>query len=149
MQLPCNLPAGNVCFTESANTHTSPCNWRPSLRLPCLRQLIHFLLLLAGSTLPLTAQIDRTELNGIVTDPSGATLPAVTITIRQEGTNQSRVVTSDKHGQFVASSLPIGRFAIVFACEGFNDLRIADIDLHSGDVRTVNAQMKVGSINQT
>jgi hypothetical protein len=106
-------------------------------------------LLLTGLILPATAQIDRTELNGVVTDRSGAALPAVTITIKQEGTNQDRVVTSDKNGQFVASSLPIGRFAIVFTRDGFSDLRIADIDLHSGDVRTINARMQVGAVNQT
>ena len=58
--------------------------------------------------------------------------------------NQVRTVKSEKNGQFVASSLPTGRFSIVFSHEGFNDLRVADIDLHSGDVRTINARMEIG-----
>ena len=114
-----------------------------------MRHTVLMLLLLIGFVLPALAQIDRTELNGVVTDPSGATLAAVTVTIRQEGTNQDRIVTSDKNGQFVASSLPIGRFAVIFSHDGFEDLRIADVDLHSGDVRTLNARMHVGSVNQT
>ena len=95
------------------------------------------------------AQIDRTELNGTVTDPSGATVANVTVTITQEGTNQRRTVTTDGHGQFVVSSLPIGRFSVVFTLDGFKDLRIADLDLHSGDVRTINAKLEVGEVTQT
>jgi Carboxypeptidase regulatory-like domain/TonB dependent receptor len=95
------------------------------------------------------AQIDRTELNGTVTDPSGATVANVKVTITQEGTNQRRTVTTDGHGQFVVSSLPIGRFTVVFTLDGFKDLRIADLDLHSGDVRTINAKLEVGEVTQT
>jgi hypothetical protein len=95
------------------------------------------------------AQIDRTELNGTVTDPSGASVAGVTVTVTQEGTNQLRTVTTDGHGQFVISSLPIGRFSVVFTHDGFKDSRVADLDLHSGDVRTVNAKLEVGAVTQT
>jgi len=97
----------------------------------------------------LFAQIDRTELNGTVTDGTGASLAGVSITVTQEGTNQVRTVATDSHGQYVVSSLPIGRFSIVFTQDGFKDLRVADLDLHSGDTRTINVKLVVGSINQT
>ena len=101
------------------------------------------------SPLFLFAQIDRTELNGTVTDPSGATVANVTVTITQEGTNQIRVAATDAHGQFVVSSLPIGRFSAMFTHDGFKDLRVADLDLHSGDVRTINARLELGEVTQT
>ena len=41
------------------------------------------------------AQIDRTEINGTVTDPSGATIAGVNVTVTQEGTNQIRVIITD------------------------------------------------------
>ncbi len=94
------------------------------------------------------AQIDRTEINGTVTDPSGATIADVNVTVTQEGTNQVRVIVTDSRGQFVASSLPIGRFTVMFTHDGFKDLRVADVDLHSGDVRTVNAKLEVGAVTQ-
>jgi hypothetical protein len=96
-----------------------------------------------------SAQIDRTELNGTVTDPSGAAMTGVIITVTQSGTNQVRTVTTDGHGQFVISSLPIGRFTVVFSHDGFSDIRVADLDLHSGDVRTLNEKLTVGAVNQT
>jgi hypothetical protein len=115
-----------------------------------MKQLLRYALVicLIVSSHFLRAQIDRSELNGAVTDPTGAALSGVTVTITQEGTNQARTMVTDNHGQFVASSLPIGRFVVLFAHDGFKDLRIADLDLHSGDVRTVNAKLVVGSVSQ-
>jgi hypothetical protein len=110
-----------------------------------LRTLLISLIFLPIST---WAQIDRTEINGTVTDASGAAITSVSITVTQEATNQARETMTDSHGQFVASSLPIGRFTVQFTHDGFKDLRVADLDLHSGDVRTVNAKLEVGAVTQ-
>jgi hypothetical protein len=48
----------------------------------------------------------------------------------------------------VASSLPVGRFFILLRKANFEDLRVADIDLHSGDVRTLNERMGLGSLTR-
>jgi hypothetical protein len=115
-----------------------------------MRLLAQRLLLFSLLLLPVFAwaQIDRTEINGTVTDPSTATIAGVNVTVTQEGTNQSRVIVTDGRGQFVVSSLPIGRFTVMFTHDGFKDLRVADLDLHSGDVRTVNAKLEVGAVTQ-
>lgn len=106
------------------------------------------LILLMLSPCVLRAQIDRSELNGTVTDSTGASLAGVTVTITQQETNQVRTVTTDGHGQFVVSSLPVGHFEALFSQVGFRDLRIAGLDLHSGDVRTVNAKLALGSVSE-
>ena len=112
-------------------------------------------LLLAGmiqaTLLPamLHAQIDRAEINGSVTDSTGAAVSGAHVIVTQEGTNQTRLLTTNGHGEFVASSLPVGRFTLVVQLVGFEDLRIADIDLHAGDVRTLNAHLQPGSVTQT
>jgi hypothetical protein len=98
------------------------------------------------SPITLAAQIDRAELNGTLTDSTGAVVSHATVTITQEGTNQTRQTITNSHGQYVVSSLPIGRFSVVFQGAGFQDLRVADLDLHSGDIRTVNGTMQVGSV---
>jgi Carboxypeptidase regulatory-like domain/TonB dependent receptor len=116
-----------------------------------MKSIVRYALVFSLILMPVIAwtQIDRTEINGTITDSSGANVEDATVTVTQEGTNQVRVVTSDSHGQFVVSSLPIGRFTVVFTHDGFKDLRVADLDLHSGDIRTVNAKLEVGSVTQT
>src|ERR1700730_17435601 len=85
-----------------------------------MKNLIRYALLLGLILLPglAGAQIDRSELNGTVTDSTGASVGGVTVTVTQSGTNQVRVATTDGRGQFVVSSLPIGRFTLVFARNG-------------------------------
>lgn len=95
------------------------------------------------------AQIDRAEINGTITDASGAAVPGVSVLITQEGTNTTRHVVTNADGQFVASSLPVGRFFLTLKKSEFQDARIADVDLHAGDTRTVNQRLQVGSVAQT
>ncbi len=112
-------------------------------------------LLLAGAVqaalIPaiLQAQIDRAEINGTVTDITGAGIPGAQVIVTQEGTNQARTIATNATGEYVVSSLPAGRFTIVIHRPGFNDFRIADVDLHAGDVRTLNGHLQPGSVNQT
>ena len=95
------------------------------------------------------AQIDRAEINGTVLDASGAAIAGAAVEVTEEGTNATREVTTNDSGQFVVSSLPVGRFFLVFTRPGFRDTRVADIDLHAGDVRTLNQRMQPGSVSQT
>ncbi|SDF39743.1 TonB-dependent receptor [Terriglobus roseus] len=113
---------------------------------PSYRVLALSAVLLAPITM--TAQIDRAELNGTITDSSGAAVSHASVTITQEGTNQTRQTVTNAHGQYVVSSLPIGRFTVVFQGAGFQDLRVADLDLHSGDIRTVNGTMQIGTVSE-
>ncbi len=151
MQPPCNVTAGFDCSTNTDQPLALQFNNLTGefVKLPSTYSPLRLLLLLVAAVIPAAAQIDRTELNGVVTDTTGAAIPAVNITITQEGTNQDRGVTSSKNGLFVASSLPVGRFSIIFKRVGFSDLRIADIDLHSGDVKTINARLQLGAVDQT
>jgi hypothetical protein len=113
--------------------------------------MLFLTVLLLGALFPSVSwsQIDRTELNGTVTDSSGAVLAGTLVTVTQEGTNQVRIIQTDAHGQYVVSSLPIGRFRIVFSHDGFQEMRVADVDLHSSDTRTVNAKLMIGAVTET
>lgn len=116
-----------------------------------MKRQFRYTLLCLGLLFPSVSwsQIDRTELNGTVTDSSGAVVMGTLVTVTQEGTNQVRMIQTDTHGQYVVSSLPIGRFSIIFSRDGFREVRVGDVDLHSGDVRTINAKLTVGAISQT
>src|SRR5258707_4673789 len=114
-----------------------------------MRPIICFLLLFSSFCIPLVAQIDRTEINGTVVDASGAAVADAQIELVQDGTDAIRKVTSNSRGTFVISSLPIGRFTLTVSKVSFSDFRLADVDLHSGDVRTINARLQVTGTNQS
>lgn len=94
-------------------------------------------------------QIDKTEINGTVTDPSGAGVRIATVTVTQIDTNQIRSVRTGSHGEFSVSSLPVGHFSVKVVHAGFRDLTVPDIDLHAGDVRTVDLNLQLREVSET
>src|ERR1700704_2465350 len=114
-----------------------------------MRRLISFLLVFISASIPLAAQIDRTEVNGTVVDPSGSVIADAQVQLMQDDTGAVRQVTTNDRGTFVISSLPVGRFTLTINKVAFSNFRLADIDLHSGDIRTINARLLVSGANQS
>src|SRR5437660_6016666 len=74
-------------------------------------------------TIPAVAQTVTGTMNGTVTDKSAATLPGVTVTIRNIDTGLERVLVTDKAGFFNAPFLPLGRYNVQAELAGFGTIR--------------------------
>ena len=72
------------------------------------------------------------SLSGVVTDQRGASLPEVTVTIKNVGTAATRTIATDAGGHYQASGLPPGRFEIRAAKPGFADVTRRGITLAVG-----------------
>ena len=59
------------------------------------------------------------ELNGRVTDESGAVLPGVTVTATQTETGFTRTVVTDGDGTYVIPNLPTGPYRLEVSLQGF------------------------------
>ncbi|HEV2246892.1 MAG TPA: TonB-dependent receptor [Terriglobia bacterium] len=91
------------------------------------------------------AQINRANLNGTVTDPSGATVPGATVEVVAPDTGFTRQVTTGSSGVYSINSLPIGTYDLTVSAKGFNTFRATSIQLTVGENRTLNAQLAVGA----
>src|ERR1035441_11114667 len=76
-------------------------------------------LLLAGMLLPIAALAQQARLSGTVTDPSGAAIPGVTVTVNQTEQNISFKANSDTEGQYLFARLPIGPYEVKAEANGF------------------------------
>ncbi len=103
----------------------------------------------AAFSATLYAQIDRAQINGTVTDSSGAVVPGATVDLLEQGTGATRHVVSGSQGSFVLPSLPIGRYSLTVEKAGFTELRIGPVELNAGVTRTMNARLRVASATQT
>ena len=54
------------------------------------------------------AQLATADLSGRVTDPSGAVLPGVTVTMTQTDTGLTRSTVTDETGTYLLTNLPTG-----------------------------------------
>src|SRR5882757_8595922 len=84
---------------------------------------------------------------GSVLDKSGAGVAKASVTLTN--TDQNIVVrktqTSDR-GEYIATFLPIGHYAVMVEAQGFRKVTQTGIILNVNDRLTVNFTMEVGSI---
>jgi hypothetical protein len=98
---------------------------------------------------PASAQLATAELNGRVTDSSGAVLPGVTVTATQTATGLTRSSVTDDRGAYLISSLPPGPYRLEVSLQGFRSYVQTGLVLTVGATPTVNASLELGSLAET
>ena len=92
---------------------------------------------------PGIAQVDRSGLTGMVTDPSGRVLGQTRITAVENSTQLRREGVSDADGRYDIAELPVGRYTITFDHPGFKTLTFLDVEEVVGRTRTLDATLQV------
>src|SRR5688572_22655807 len=88
-------------------------------------------------------------ISGTVTDESGGALPAVAVSLRNQGTGVVRETETDGGGVYRALLLPVGIYEITAALEGFNTTRRTDVKVNIGENVTVDFSLGVASAAET
>jgi hypothetical protein len=102
--------------------------------------------------LPATAwaQAETGTIAGVVRDPSGAVMPGVTVEAASPALIEKvRSVTTDGQGLYRIVDLRPGLYTVTFTLVGFSTFRREGIDLTTGFTATVNADLRVGTIQET
>jgi Carboxypeptidase regulatory-like domain/TonB-dependent Receptor Plug Domain len=103
-------------------------------------------LLLALFVPALLAQSAGTSaLAGTVTDPSGAAIPNVTVTITNNGTGQSRTATTGSDGSYRFNLLQPGNYKVSFAATGFKTGEVASVQLAVTETPQLDRTLEVGA----
>ena len=108
--------------------------------------LSRFSTFLALSTCLLYGQVDRANLNGTITDSTGAVVPNARVKLVSQETGLSRLADTGSAGVYNITSLPIGTYDLTFFHEGFRVVEVKGVQLSVGQTRTVDAQLEVGGI---
>jgi hypothetical protein len=88
------------------------------------------------------------SISGTVRDSQGAAVPKAEVTIEEETTGQTRTVKTDESGAYSAQSLPVGRYRVSTAPQGFKNTVATGIELHVGDRVIVDLNLEVGQVNE-
>jgi Carboxypeptidase regulatory-like domain len=87
---------------------------------------------------------------GTVTDASGAVLPGVTVEAASPVLiEKTRAVATDTAGQYRIVDLRPGGYTLTFTLPGFATVRREGLELNTGFTATVDAEMKVGGVEET
>jgi len=86
---------------------------------------------------------------GTVTDPSGASVPGATISVRNIETGLVTQFHSNSAGEYVAPSLRIGHYSVRVEAKGFRPFEQKDVLLQVGDRARIDFKLEVGSASDT
>src|SRR5579859_364463 len=108
-----------------------------------------FVLLVALIAFSFSTFAQQATIVGTVTDPSGAVVPNVSVTITNTETGLSRVYPTNDAGQYVAPDLQIGHYDIKATAAGFKVAEQKSIVLTVGSRIRVDFQMQMGAAQET
>src|SRR5258705_11673049 len=92
----------------------------------------------------------QSSIAGVVKDTSGAILPGVDVEVKSPATLEpSRHGTADSQGVDRIRDRRPGAYSVTFTLQGFTTFERSGIELPTSFTATVNAEMKLGSIEET
>jgi len=115
-------------------------------------RLLKLIVVLAVSLvtfLPLSfAQKTTGDIDGTVTDQSGAVLPGCALTLTNQTTGAVRKTTSNAQGNFSFLQLTVGNYTITATKDGFKTLSQKDVVVNVATVTTTTLGLEVGAATE-
>jgi len=84
-------------------------------------------------------------LSGTITDPSGAAIPNVTVTLTSNDTNQVRTAITGADGQYKFTLLPPGSYKARFSAMGFKTSEVGAVTLNVTENPALDRSLEVGA----
>ncbi len=126
-------PVGNVLARAKSTSHP-----------PCALLII----LLAFSSMCAWSQTQLATVSGTITDPSGAVVPGVSVTIVSQGTGLKRSALTDTAGGYHFAGLPTGDYSLRIEKTGFQSQIREGVELTSAAEMMIKSQLAIGDLSQ-
>src|SRR5580698_4688011 len=94
------------------------------------------------------SQTQLATVSGTITDPSGALVPGVSVTIVSQGTGLKRSIATDTAGEYRFAGLPTGNYSLRLEKPGFQAQVRDRLELTSAAEVVINSQLAIGDISQ-
>lgn len=119
------------------------------MRKEMLTRLFQILAVLCLFTGAAFSQTTFATITGTVTDPTGAVVPAATVTATNTLTNIKTTAQSNEAGNFMISQLKEGTYTVRGEAAGFKSFVVDNVALVSRDARRVDIKLEVGDVATT
>ena len=121
----------------------------------CLRPRAYALLIAAlffvvSAPAHLAAQAGSGTFSGTIVDDQGAAIPGANVTATEIATGATRTTASNPEGVFRLAGLPAGRYTIDVTLDGFQPLKVTDVQLAPAEIRSLEKlQLKLGQLSES
>jgi hypothetical protein len=113
-----------------------------------MRHIIFAVVFLAFARL-VPAQVNKSNLTGIVRDATGAAVPGVTIKLTSVGTGAVRTEASDASGFYRFTLIDRGVYRLEAEHAGFKRFRQDAVELQTGETTTIDIALMLGEITES
>jgi len=114
----------------------------------CFRHLSFVVLLVLLVSSGFAQNANTGTVFGVITDPSGAVIPAATVMLHDVATGQERTATTNEVGRYNFASVNPGNYSIKATAAGFRSTA-SNVTVEVGKSFTVNLALTVGQASQT
>lgn len=101
------------------------------------------------SACEVVSQVNRSQLLGTVTDPSGAVVAEAKVGIEELETGLQRQVKTDKNGNYSFVGLLSGSYRLEVSRQGFSLARFEKVEITVGQARTQDVQLNLAGVATT
>jgi hypothetical protein len=98
---------------------------------------------------PLCGQVNKSNLTGVIHDPTGSAIPRVALRLINTGTGAVRDEISDATGLYRFTLVDFGVYRLQAEAHGFRTFIREGISLETGQTTTVDMTLEVGSQSET
>jgi hypothetical protein len=113
-------------------------------------RLHHFLVFcFALVALSFNVKAQEATVVGTITDPGGATVPNVSVTITNTDTGFTRTTSTGDSGQYVLPDIGTGHYKLKVEARGFKVEERQNIVLNVGDRARIDIQLTIGAASET
>ena len=97
----------------------------------------------------LSAQTSTGEVNGTITDPTGAAVPGALVKLINQSTNIETQVTTDESGYFTFVNVKPAPYVLTVATQGFKGVQTGQFNVGVAATVTQNVALTVGEVSET
>ena len=91
----------------------------------------------------------RASIQGVVTDPQGATVSGATLTLTNHETNQTLTTTTNDSGIYNFTGLGPSQYTLTIEKAGFKKKILDDVGIIAEQANALNVQLDVGEVTQS
>src|SRR5689334_7370582 len=121
---------------------------RGSMRTKTVRCAIGIALVTFLTTTSLWGQA-FSSIRGIITDPSGATVPNAKVTLTNSATGAERTTEAGATGEYDFAQVPPGPYFLTVEVSGFKKYEANNLHLEVNNPATLNIRLEVGRMSET
>src|SRR5712664_1964664 len=91
----------------------------------------------------------RASIQGVVTDPDGATVSGAALTLTNLETNQALTATTNDSGVYNFNALPPAKYSLTVEKTGFKKKVLENVGVIPEQANALNVQLEIGQITES